>query len=469
MIKTLRARLTIWYLIFFSCLLLFFSLFVYGALSRALRVRMDDTIEAQAGTAASLFRDELEEMHGAGSLAATETVREMSLRGTVLAVLSDGRVLATNAERLAPVLAEIGRQAAGAGGLTTVASYSPHGARAIVHPVDPYSILVLEPMDAIDAQLALIRDTLLLALPLLIALAGTGGYVLAGRSLAGLDRMADQARRISGNNLETRLEIGEAAAELTMLAGAFNELLSRLDQSFETMRRFVADAAHELRTPIAIIRGEADVALEHPRSAETYRDTLAVIQDESRRLTRLVDDLLNLARADAGHVRLSLQDFYISDVVAECCRSMYSLAAAKSITLEHNAPEDVTFRGDEELLRRLLLNLLDNAIRYTPPGGRVTATLEAAEYELRLSVADTGAGIPPETAPYIFDRFFRGDKARARQNGGFGLGLAIVKWVAESHRGEVQVVSTPGKGSTFTVTLPCSRVLEQRPNTTPIL
>jgi heavy metal sensor kinase len=266
--------------------------------------------------------------------------------------------------------------------------------------------------------------------------------------------MAEQARRISGSSLHKRLEIGDAAAELAMLSASFNELLARLDQSFEGMRRFVADASHELRTPLSVIRGEADVALSHDRSASEYRESLAVILDESRRLSRLVDDLLNLARADGGGVQLQLRQFYFNDLLGDCCRSVQALAAARGVSLECRAAGDIPFAGDEELLRRLAMNLLDNAIRYTPAGGRVVAEAAAENSGVRLRISDTGMGIPEEAAPHVFERFFRADKARSRADGGFGLGLSIVKWIAESHNGTVELDSRPSKGSTFVVRLP---------------
>jgi heavy metal sensor kinase len=293
-----------------------------------------------------------------------------------------------------------------------------------------------------------------LALPLLLGLAGIGGYLLATRSLAPLNWMAEQAREITGSNLNRRLEIGDAAEELAVLAASFNELLARLDQSFESMRRFVADASHELRTPIAVIRGEADVALSHDRGAAEYRESLAIVLDESRRLSRLVDDLLNLARADAGRVQLEVQEFYFNELLAECCRSIQTLASASGIALECRSAGDVQFRGDEGLLRRLVINLLDNAIRYTPPGGKVSAALEADPACVRIRISDTGIGIPPEAAPHVFERFYRADKARSRQDGGFGLGLSIVKWIAEAHHGAVELTPNSGPGTTFTVTLP---------------
>jgi heavy metal sensor kinase len=314
--------------------------------------------------------------------------------------------------------------------------------------------LAVASLDSVAADLWRLRRTVYLSLGLLLLIAGAGGLALATRSMAPLGWMAVQAREITGSSLHRRLEIGSAAEELSLLAASFNDLLARLDQSFETMRRFVADASHELRTPLAVIHGEADVALAKDRTASEYRDSLAVILDESRRLSRLVDDLLNLARADAGHVKLNTAELYLDDLVAECCRSIEPMAAARGLALECRCPEDVSFNGDEELLRRMILNLLDNAVRYTPSGGRIAVALEIENAGLLLSVSDTGAGIPPESAPHVFERFYRADKARSRHEGGFGLGLSIVKWIAEAHHGSAGMTSRSGAGSIFFVRLP---------------
>jgi heavy metal sensor kinase len=385
---------------------------------------------------------------------------EMSIRGVVVAVFEGHKLLASNAPFDSPDLLAIAAQASAGDTpqiLTTVRRFGKGGSRAVARRfvVDgrPYVLLAAESLHSIKGDLRVVRRVLYLALPLVLLVAGLGGFLLATKSLAPLRWMAEQARNITDKNLHSRLDIGAAHEELRVLSDSFNELLSRLDQSFETMRRFVADASHELRTPLAVIRGEADVALDHDRSTAEYKESLAIIQDEARRLTRLIDDLLNLARADAGHVNLRVEEFYLNDLLAECCRSVQSAAAAKNIALACQSPGDVAYRGDQELLRRLMLNLLDNAIRYTPPGGEVSARLEVASGNLRLQVADTGVGIPPEAAAHIFERFYRGDQARSRQDGGFGLGLSIVKWITESHKGTVEQSSQPGGGCTFTVLL----------------
>jgi len=441
MIRSFRLQITAWYLLFFSLLMLVFSGILYAALSRALENRMDAMLAAEAETAAALFQSEMKELGGDPNAAARETVSELRVRGVGIAISSAGQVLAsTPAWTPKPLHQERGS--------------SRSAERQLGVAGRPYLIVAVAPMEPVSAELAVVRRVLYFTLPVLFLIAGAGGFLLAGRSLRPLVRIQEQTRRITGQSLNQRLEIGQSSQELATLAETFNELLSRLDASFDTMRRFVADASHEMRTPLAVIRGEADVALGRERSPEEYRESLAVIHDESKRLTRLVDDLLNLARADAGHVKLQVQEFYLNDLLSECCRSVQALAAAKDLTLECRCGDDAPFRGDEELLRRLVLNLLDNAIRYTPRQGRVTVLLERAGDLLEIRVSDTGVGIPPEAAPHVFERFYRADVSRSRTDGGFGLGLAIVQWIAESHHGSVGVESTPGAGSTFTVLLP---------------
>jgi heavy metal sensor kinase len=435
LLRSFRAQLTALYLAFFSLLFLLFSIFLYGELSRSLTARLEDTLASEAETAAVLFPDELEEMKGDASAAAREVIGELKVHGDFVTIREGSRVLAASPQSAPLPRDPIATRTVQAGGRT-------------------YQIAVSAPLDAIRAELAVVRRAIFIALPLILALAGLGGYGLATRCLRPLGGMAEQARRITGSNLETRIEIPNAAEELAVLVTSFNELLSRLDQSFDTMRRFVADASHELRTPISVIRGEADVALSQERSPAEYRESLAIVLDESRRLSRLVDDLLNLARADAGHVQIQTHDFYLNELLAECCRSVQGLANTRGLALECLPGNDLQFTGDEQLLRRLTINLLDNAIRYTPSGGKVTAALEAGAASVQLRVSDTGIGIAPADRARIFERFYRAGEARSRQDGGFGLGLAIVRWIAESHRGTVDCASDLGRGSTFTVSLP---------------
>lgn len=460
MIKSFRLQLTAWYLLLFTAVFVAFSLFLYGLVSRGLYRRLDDDLSSEAQTAVRLFRDELDESHGDAPAAAREIIADLNRRGVLVAVFEGDKLLAASVAVENPAVLDLPRRAASRESdiRATVSRLGKSKAtRLVAHPfvIDGrhYVLLAGESLHATKEELDLIRGVLYIALPLALLIAGAGGFLLATRSLAPLRWMAEQAKKITDKNLHQRLDIGAAHEELKLLADSFNELLARLDQSFETMRRFVADASHELRTPLSVIRGEADVALGHDRSPGEYQESLVIIQDEARRLTRLVDDLLNLARADAGHVNLRIEGFYLNDLLAECCRALQTAASAKNIDLQCECPGDVAFRGDQELIRRLVLNLIDNAIRHTPQGGKILVKLDATSSQLRIQVADTGIGIPPEVAPHIFERFYRGDQARSRQNGGFGLGLSIVKWIAESHDGEVGFTSEPGAGTTFTVLL----------------
>jgi heavy metal sensor kinase len=433
--RSFRFRLTVLYLGLFSLLFVLFSVLVYSGISKALRVRVDDTLAYEADTAAGIFLDEFQETNGDVQASANETVNAMKLHGDEIYVLAGDRVLASK---------------------TGVQRGDPRtsATRDVQAGGNAYRIVVKASLRPVTETLRAARNVILIALPLILLLAGGGGFLLASRTLRPLRSMADQARRITDSSLHTRIQIGRTAEEMETLVASFNELLSRLDQSFESMRRFVADASHELRTPISVIRGEADVALSVERSPAEYRESLSVILDESRRISRLVDDLLNLARADAGRVTLHRSNLYLNELVTDCCRSAQPLAGARRIAIECRPGEDLPYRGDEALLRRLMMNLLDNAIRYTPPGGRVSAEVEPNGTAVKLCVSDTGVGIAPEHAAHVFERFYRAGESRSREDGGFGLGLAIVKWIAEMHQGSVECASRIGAGSTFTVTLP---------------
>ncbi len=450
MIRSLRTRLTAWYLGFFSVLFVLFALAFYGVLACSLEQRLDNSLAAEAGIAVRLFREEVRETNGDAFKAAAETVASMRASGDTVAVLSDNRVLAATGQ-----LPDTELKALAARGGPITRNRQTHAAVQVTSiGGQDFAILACGPVAPIEASLEAVRQALLIGVPLLLLAAGVGGFLLAGRSVAPIGSMAEQARRISDSNLEARLDVGDAAEELKLLAASFNELLSRLNRSFEGMRRFVADASHELRTPLSVIRGEADVALSQERTAGEYRESLSVVLDESRRLSRLIDDLLNLARADSGRVKLHLGNVYVDELLEDCCRSLKPLAAARKIKLECRSGADVPFRGDEQLLRRMVLNLLDNALRYAPEGGRVEASVETGDQYIRLRVHDNGPGIPPDAAPHVFERFYRADRARSRGDGGFGLGLSIVKWIAETHHGAVKLDTAPDAGTTFTVTLP---------------
>jgi two-component system OmpR family sensor kinase len=283
--------------------------------------------------------------------------------------------------------------------------------------------------------------------------------------------MSEQARRIGAASLHGRLPAGNPHDELGRLAAAFNDLLARLDEAFAQQRRFVADASHELRTPVAVLSGEAELALaREDRPTPALRDAIAVMRDEAHRMRRIVDDLFLLARADAGDRALALEELYLADVAADVCRAAQSLARAKEVTLTLAPADDVgpfadalPFRGDEGLLRRLLLNLVDNAIKHTPAGGAVTLAARREGDVYRLTVRDSGPGIPPGEWERVFERFYRAADApragRARRgsvgdSSSAGLGLPIARWIAEAHGGVLRVAASGADGTTFEAVLP---------------
>jgi heavy metal sensor kinase len=300
------------------------------------------------------------------------------------------------------------------------------------------------------------REAMIIALPLALLGVTGGGFLLARQGLQPVAAMRERAERIEAATLHERLPVGSAPQdELGRLAIVFNALLARLDRAFEQQRRFMADASHELRTPVAVVRGEAEHALATARTEIELRDALDVVRDEADRMTHVVDDLFLLARADAGEQPILVEELYLDDLVGESVRAVRTLAAPKGITVVADAEPDLQVRGDAALLRRLVLNLLDNAIKYTPACGRVTVRARRDASCLWLAVSDTGPGIPAESRSQVFERFYRAPRDRGkRETQGAGLGLAIVRWVARAHGGDARVASSGPEGTTIEVSLP---------------
>jgi heavy metal sensor kinase len=290
--------------------------------------------------------------------------------------------------------------------------------------------------------------------PFALLLAGGGGWLLAHRALAPVSRMTEAARRISAEHLAERLQETGTGDELDSLAKTLNAMLSRLDDAFHQIRQFSADASHELQTPLTILQGELEVALRTPRSPEAYQDVLHSALEEIDRIAVLVDSLMLLARANAGVLKLDQQPVELDQLVQDVYGRTKVLAEAKHITLHLGVVEPVVIEGDYERLRRLLLNLVDNGIKYTPPGGHVTLALHQSTTWATLQVSDTGSGLAPEEQERIFQRFYRTAATRAQGIEGSGLGLCISRSIATAHGGTIQMASTPGHGSTFTVLLP---------------
>ena len=296
------------------------------------------------------------------------------------------------------------------------------------------------------------RTLLALAIPSVLLIAAFGGYWMSRRALRPVDDLTAAARSIGIDNLSSRLTVPQTGDELQRLAETWNDMLHRLQRSVTRLSQFTADASHELRSPIAFIRTAAEIALRQQRTPEAYRDALRQIHDESERTSRLVEDLLVLARADAAADALQFAPVDLTDVVDQVCHQEQRQARAKDLELEvRMPPETVVIQGNDLAIRRLLRVLLDNAIKYTPAGGRIEVSLDRQQDGVELAVRDTGIGIAETDLPRVFDRFYRADKARSRDEGGCGLGLSIAQWIARCHRAEIRAESDTGHGSVFRV------------------
>jgi heavy metal sensor kinase len=284
-----------------------------------------------------------------------------------------------------------------------------------------------------------------------------GGYWLARKALQPVDRMAATAAEITSSRLDRRLEGADALDELGGLARTFNAMIARLERSFEEVRRFTADAAHELRTPLAAMRTEAEVALRSPRSPDRDNQVLEDLLEEMEWLTRLVTQLLFLCREDAGLDAGDLRSVCLDVLVREVGEHMQVVAREKGVDLALNLPEPCCVHGNPDRLRQLFFNLLDNAIKYTPPGGTVGIHGASLNGQASICIADSGIGIPADSLPHVFDRFYRVDPSRSRETDGSGLGLAICRSIALAHGGRIDIESTPGYGSSVTLVLPAQQ------------
>ena len=455
LLSSIRIQLMLWYAVIFGAGAIVFSVYLVTQLQTGIYREFDNSLLHAAQAAAGYF----EEFGERGDIAngALETVRDIRLGRAATAILKGHEVLAASDPKLLRI---------------SPAEFDPAGENTPVFRTDTaadlrivqipvklfgsiYTVMAAEPPEAVHSQVASIGRSLYVGLPVMVLLALLGGLLLSERALRPIHVMCDRAEQITVTSLDRRLPIVHPRDELGRLTRVINDLLARLEKSFQIMRSFMADASHELRTPLSVIQGEVDVVLNRERTALEYQESLRILRGQAQRMSRIVNDLLALSRADAGAGAVGVEDLYLNDLVEECCRAAASLAGRQQLTLKvHVHEEDICVRGNEELLRRMIGNLIDNALRYTPEGGEVDVRLDAVDRQAILTVSDTGIGIPPEVATRVFDRFFRVDQSRNRASGGAGLGLAIVKLAAESHNGSVRLRSKVGTGSTFTVEIP---------------
>jgi heavy metal sensor kinase len=318
----------------------------------------------------------------------------------------------------------------------------------------PYTIQVAVPMHELKEGLSGYAWALIVLIPAVLLIATAGGWWMSRRALQPVNQIIDAARSIGEQSLARRLPVPETQDELQRLSETLNQMLGRIESAFRRITEFTADASHELRTPVALIRTTAELALRKQRTTEEYREALEDVHAESVRTTDLIENLLTLARADAGKVALDRRELDLVQVVREVSVQGEKLAGARNLRFRTEVPDGpVPAIGDPSALRRLLLIVIDNAVKYTPEG-EITVRLMSANGNPQVQVSDTGIGIPQGDLARVFERFYRADKSRSRDSGGAGLGLSIAKWIAEVHQGAIEVRSEQDRGSTFILTLP---------------
>jgi two-component system, OmpR family, sensor kinase len=466
-LESVRARLTVFYVSVLAAALIIVGGLIYALLARALYTRIDDGLHALVQITSNSLGNDLAEGQDYAD-AARSTAAELASRQQMLVIYDDaGRLLAEAGrdDDLRIVLPPLESIPDDEPRLTTAAEVGDPDdrhrlatRRLTIQPnAATYIVVAGSSIEPIDEELEALREILLYVVPLALACAGLGGWFLARRSLSPVAAMADRARRIGAEDLSARLPVSNPADELGRLAETFNELLGRLEASLTLQREFMADASHELRTPVTTARTAASVALQQPhRDEREYREALEIVEQQTVRLSRIVEDMFTLARADAGNYPVRRGAMYLDEIVDEAVRGARVLAAPKRVDVEVRSIASASLVGDEDLMRRLIGNLLDNAIRHAPAGTIVRVDFDRSSGGYAIAISDAGPGIPPDSQQHIFDRFYRADRSRARgpADGGAGLGLALARWIARVHGGDVTLTRSSGAGSTFTIVLP---------------
>lgn len=463
MLDSVRLRLTVWYVAVLTLVLVVFSVGVYSLLARNIRAEADRQLAQAVDVLVRSVRHEVLEHQ-------FQSAAEQSLRDVVSTVYADAfagfgvaiyqgdRTVAANPGPNgilpAPHTAhsEELRYARG-----VIASQDCRIAAQYLHfpDVGRYEFIAAAPIAPVEADLAGLRRVFFLSIPVTLTFAGLGGFLLARKSLAPVVDISETADRISSQDLHQRVPAGNPKDELGRLASTFNRLLDRLEVAFTRQRQFMEDSSHELRTPIYVAHTATQVTLERPdRTEAEYREALSTIDQQLKRLQHIVEDMSVLARADAGAYPLHLTDFDLGESVGECVRAATLLGERRGVRVEGPAIQELPCHGEEGLIRQLVLILLDNAVKYTPSGGKVQVEIEAGDSRAyTIVVRDTGCGVPEEARERIFERFFRADKARSRSRAdsrsGSGLGLAIAKWIVDVHGGSLALVETGPQGSVF--------------------
>ena len=459
---SIRVRLTIWYGSALALIMLLFAGSLYLVMSKALQDQIDRSLEEAAVAAARSLEE-----HRFGPFLLLEDLAqafpELALLDKFFQIFGPGgqvTLQSANIQTRNIPLSQTALQSA-LQGQAIYESVRFHGEipiRLLSYPIKHGETLVnilrvgtaLRSMEKMLHYLVLI---LLIASPLAVAVSILGGWFLAGRALRPVDSITLAAQRIAAGDLTQRIQ-SNSTDEIGRLASTFNDMIARLEASIRQIRQFSADASHELRTPLTITKGETELALRKPRAPEVYQEVLESNLEEIDRMSRIVDELLLLSRADLGEIQLVSEPVQLDHLIQEIQQQATMLGKDREVQTTLGSIEPAVILGDEWRLRELLLNIVDNAVKYSQHMGTVTLSLVKDHQLAKISVQDHGIGITPEDQALIFDRFYRADAARAHAQKGTGLGLSICKWIVEAHHGTIEVVSQFGEGSRFTVILP---------------
>lgn len=463
---TLRFKLTLWYVAILGVTLCAFSLFLYLTLSKGLHRSLDNKLRTTAEVIAASIRRPF----GPGpSLADIDQImrEHFGIRplGRFVQVLDETGKRSSNIRNVdIPMSMETLERVSKGETVFETVTIAKGKIRLVTLPIFEKGrmvgiVQVGSPLEEIEEALGQLLLILLVAVPSVLILAVVGGLFLANKALRPVDEITNTARKIgSSGDLSQRIRLKRKVDdEIGRLAATFNEMIAKVEASFQQIKQFTADASHELKTPLTILRGEIEVGLKRLRTPEEYQKILASNLEEVKHMSRMVEDLLTLARADMGALELKKEVVDLGGLVRGVWEEVRLWAEDKGVELSFQEDGEARVMGDRGRLRQLALNLIDNAIKYTPSGGKVELRVAKDGDEVTFSVTDTGEGIPPEDLQRIFERFYRVDKARSRQRGGTGLGLSICKWIAEAHGGRISAESELGKGSKFHVSLPLYR------------
>jgi heavy metal sensor kinase len=454
-LRTVRVRLTLWYVLLLGVTLFGFSLYLFLELRQNLLNQIDSSLQTASVQALSKLDEETQtrfvtqvdtDLLTAGLRQSGVSLRLITTSGAILDGYGGYQALPTWAAQV-PGYVTLIEDAA----IWRLYSY-PLQLRGEAVTL---WLQAAQPLDGVYDTLDGLLALMLFGLPVILVVATAGGVFLADRSLRPVDRMTRTASAVTANRLDQRISHLGPPDELGRLAHTLDTMLDRLQTAFETERRFTADASHELRTPLTVVKGHIDVALSRPRSPEEYTATLETIRAENERLIRLVNSLLYLAKLDTAPLQAETETVDLAELLTLVGDQMYILAEKKPITLTCQIPPLPPISGNRDHLIRLFLNLLENAIKYTPAGGTVTLTADHRDGVIHVCIRDTGSGIAPEHLPHLFERFYR---VKDGTTHGTGLGLAIAHSIAREHRGDITVTSEVGRGSIFTVTLPVHRM-----------